>query len=319
MDQGDTIMKTTSLTLAVLVVFCSCAGAFRPDSDSGSGQSRTIRTTGAVRLTGSGGITIPGLAHPPEGMSVGLDGSLYLCDTPNARVLKVDPFGRILTAFNEFDSRAEGVFIPADVSVSGGIEVYVLDSGRSRVLRLDRNLRGAYTVYAPDSSQDRLFGAFGGIAFDPATGDIFVTDRDNGTIIRIDMLGGNIQTTGAFGSGRASLSAPAGIDVTPDGSLLIADEGGTVAIERHFGAEFTLIGRGVLESPFDVAAIDGGSFAVADRRGIVVFDSTGSALAAAGFDGDEPLAPRAIAYSDGILYVSDAASSTIRTYTLTRP
>ncbi len=297
--------------LAGFLLLTGCAGT-APETRRSAPE---IAAPAPISVTYAGSIAITGLKQAPDGISAGLDGSLYLCYASSGRVLRVERSGTLIASFNVIDPRSEGVFTPIDVSASSSIEVYVLDSSRSRVLRLDRNLRNAYTVYASDPNRRSLFAAFRGIAFDRISGDIFVTDSDNGTVIRIDMLGGVTQTTGTFGTTSVSLKEPAGIDISSDGAILIADRAlGAVAIQQNFGAEMNLVGKGILTAPVDVASLPEGFLAVADSRGIVVFDRNGNAVFTDSSTAERTITPRSIACFDNMLFVSDAASASILTY-----
>ena len=298
--------------ITLTIIPLSCASGTRP-------RPAEIKheTTGDMSLEFIGSIPNTGAVTSPGGITAGFDGSLYVCDHDNARIVRIDTNGRLLAQFEGFDSRTDPLFLPIDISVSGGIEVYVLDSAGSRVFRLDRNLKNAYAVYRSDSDEERRFGTFGGIAFDTRSGDLFISDRDNGAMIRIDMLGGNVQTTGGFGTGRQSLKKPAGLDMASDGSLVIADPGkGALAVLPHFGEAITFIGGDVLEAPTDVAEISPGTYAASDRHGIVIIDRHGTVHATAGFDESNVMSPRSVAFFNEILYVSDGETSSILMYRL---
>ena len=183
------------------------------------------------------------------------------------------------------------------------------------MLRFDRNLKNAYAIYKPKSDDKKLFSAFSGIAFDKTSGDLFITDRNNGTVIRIDMLGGNIHTAGGFGSEKLSFRDPAGLDVSSNGEIFIADKGnGAVAMLHHFGAEIKFIGKDILEAPVDVAVLPNELIAVADKGGVILFSRDGIPKAMAGFGVDRKINPRSVAYSEGKLYISDAYSASILVY-----
>ena len=310
--------------LFVFSIIISCGGAIekRSSADSGSrpsGHPVLPEVSGNIYLTYAGtlGDTIP--LKSPWGISFGIDGTLYICDRENSSIIRVDIAGNTISQFSGFDSRTERHFLPIDVSVSGGIEIYALDGADSRVLRFDRNLKNAYIVFKPDTDKERLFGTFNGLAFDKNSGDLFITDRNNGTVIRMDMLGGNIHTTGEFGSEKFSLRDPAGLDMSDDGILFIADRGyGAVAVLQHFGAELRFIGEDVLEAPVDVAVLPENRIAVADKRGIIILSRTGTPEAFAGFGVDRDIAPRSVAFSEGNLYISDASSSSILIYKINK-
>jgi len=304
----------------ILIIAVSCSGIIERRATLESGQKSLKplvlpKVSGYLKLTFVKTLGNNLNIKSPWGISFGIDGTLYICDRDNSSIIRLDSNGNIISRFSGFDSRTERLFLPIDVSVSGGIEIYALDSANSRVLRFDRNLKNAYAIYEPDFDKKRLFGTLNGLAFDKISGDIFITDRDNGTVIRIDMLGGNIHTTGEFGSEKLSLRKPAGLDVADDGTIFIADrEYGTVAILPHFGAELTFIGKDTLEAPVDVAVLPDNLVAVADRRGVLILNRTGIPQVLAGFGMDREMTPRSVAYLDGYIYISDVQSASVLVY-----
>jgi len=308
--------------VVLFVLFCALSCAVTPGRNTppGSGTGPRIpATAGTYTLTFVGHLGEQEVLRSPQGISFGIDGTLYVCDRDNSSIIRFDRSGGVVSQFNGFDSRTARMFLPIDVSVSGGIEIYVLDGANSRVLRFDRNLKNAYVIYTPDTDGNTLFTVLNGLAFDSVSGDLFITDRNNGAIIRIGMLGGNTHSSGRFGSEKASLREPAGLDVAPDGSLFVADMGnGAVGVLRHFGAGITFIGAEALEAPADVAVLPDSLLAVADRNGVVVMNRRGVPEAVAGFGIDRTMSPRSVAYHDGNLYISDTRSAAILVYRLNK-
>lgn len=302
-----------------LIVSLACCLALACASPSGmrsgaSGLTASDPDSASFTIEPMPSITVSADGLTPDELSVGLDGFLYLCDREQARMVRIDRTGQVRTTFSDIDSRAAGAFEPVDVSVAGGIEVYVLDGARSRVLRLDRNLRNATPVYTPETRAASTFGTFRGIALNPVSGDLFITDRHAGAIRRIDMLGGNIHESGGFGSGRASLRGPSGIHCTENGALAVADrDGDVIALQFHFGGELTLVGRGLLDEPEDVVWIDEVHVAVADRNGIAILDTRG--MIAGAIELDSPRI-RALTFHDGVIYAVDGVSGMVRRFTV---
>ena len=314
------MMRFVSLLLLLFVI--SCAGTVEKKSSSESHKQssenyKIPEVSGDVTLTFLKEIGSSINIKSPWGISFAVDGTLYICDRDNSSIIRIDKDGKVLSQFSGFDSRTESLFFPLDISISGGIEVYALDSANSRVLRFDRNLKNAYTIYKTDSEKGSIFGTFNGLAFDKISGDLFVTDRNNGTVIRIDMFGGNVHSSGSFGSEKFSLQMPAGLDVSDNGTLYIADRGGgAVAVSSHFGAPLKFIGGNSLEAPIDVSVLPDDLIAVADKKGVVILSTEGSVKALAGFETDRTMSPRSVAFSDSSLYISDARSSSILVYTI---
>ncbi|MFC1528342.1 NHL repeat-containing protein [Candidatus Latescibacterota bacterium] len=310
------------IALLFIYMFCSCSGTIDKGKLSGEmtvpePQSTPPVISGDIQLTYVESFGKTAGIVSPWGISFGVDGTLYVCDRDRSSIIRLDREGTGVSRFTGSGSRTERLYSPVDVCSTGGLAIYAVDAANSRVLRFDRNLKHSYVLYKKDSRENRLFSSFNGLAFNKTTGDLFVTDRDTGAIIRIDMLGGTIKSMGAFGSGKESLHEPAGLDVGDDGTIFIADKGaGAVAILRHFGAEIRYIGSKVLESPVDVAAITDSTVAVACKNGVLVLTTSGIAVGIAGYGTDRTMSPRSVAYREGKLFISDGVSGSILVYTI---
>ena len=161
-------------------------------------------------------------------------------------------------------------------------------------------------------------GGHGDFAFD-ASGRLYVPEYDNGVRVvtpdgRIDTLAG-IGREGYSGDGgparAAAFGAPHGLDVLPDGTVLVADSHNGV-IRRIDGATrvVTTIARG-FSAPVAIHALGDGSFYVVDAAASSVFrvsaDGARSPL------GTGLQAPVSIAVDgSGNVYVSELESRRIR-------
>ena len=317
-------VQSTALALMVILTgfIVSCAQVAGTGRGTGektpAHRDETVRppqVTGAVTLTFTGTYGDSAGIFSPWGISFGVDGTLYVCDRDRSSIIRLDSEGNALSRFSGYGSRVERLYSPIDICSSAGMSIYAVDSSNSRVLRFDRNLKNAFVMYRRDTSENRLFGSFSGLAFDKTTGDLYITDRDSSALIRIDMLGHTIKSRGAFGTGRESLREPAGLDVAGDGTILVADRGtGAVAVLDHFAAVIRHIGADALEAPVDVASLPDGNVAVADRSGIVILTESGVPAGKAGYGEDRDMTPRSLAYREGKLYVSDGVSGAILVY-----
>jgi DNA-binding beta-propeller fold protein YncE len=248
----------------------------------------------------------------PRGIAIGIDGSLYVCSRDRSSILRFDKDGKLISRFNGFDSRTAQVFLPFDIT---GTEVYALDNADSRIIRFDRNLKNAYVFFKPEADNSNLFGMFGGIAADKETGDLYLTDINNKSIVKIDMLTKKPRYTGSFGSEKISFREPAGLDVAPDGTIYIADRGlPGIGIMKYFGARVNFIGEGFMEAPNDVAVVSDSLLAVADKNGVLLLDTAGKARAALGYGIDREISPVSVAFSAGMIFISDVMSSSILVY-----
>jgi sugar lactone lactonase YvrE len=300
------------LGLSCAVIFFSCAA--KPGQEGVSKPTALPQTTGAVRLVFEGTFGEAGMLTL-GGISFGPDGSLYVCDTAHRALIRLGASGEVLARFGRTDSRKDRMLSPTDVAAGSGIDIFVLDGVNSRVFRLDRNLRDASPLTSGGAGNPSRFGTFAGIALDSESGDIYLTETSDGTVVRLDLAGNIVQDSGSFGSGKRSLRDPEGIDAAPGGVLYIADRGlYAVAVTARFGADIRLLGKGALEAPVDVAALHGGRIAVADARGILILSGAGVPEGFAGYGSDREMSPHSIAYHEGKLFVADARSRSILVY-----
>jgi streptogramin lyase len=86
-----------------------------------------VAGTGETGYTGDGGPAKTAKLAGPKGISVAPDGSLYLADTENHAIRRIDPAGVITTVLSNL-KRPHGIFVAADG------KVYVADSENHRIL-----------------------------------------------------------------------------------------------------------------------------------------------------------------------------------------
>lgn len=190
------------------------------------------------------------------------------------------------TAFYEVSLRTrarrlvgQGFAHPMFLNFGPGGFLYVADEGRiwrfepdgSKTPIAGNGTRGLAGDGGPATSAQ--LGGHGDFAFD-AAGNLYISEYDNGVRIvtpdgRIDTLGG-IGREGYSGDGGparlAAFGAPHGLDVLPDGTVIVADSHNGV-IRRIDGATriVTTIARD-FTAPVGVDARPDGSIYVADAR-----------------------------------------------------
>lgn len=231
-------------------------------ADTQNRRIRAVRPNGIIvtvaggartAYTGDGGpATHAGISRAVEGLTVGPEGSLYITDTLNHRIRRVDGVGTIRTVagrgkqgFSGDGGRATEADIntPEAIAVAPDGTMYVADSGnnRLRVVRPDgviQTLAGDGTGGC-DRQGDRRPAQLAcpqGLALD-ASGSLYIADSLNnrvrrltpdGTIVTIAGTG----TAGYSGDGglatAAELSVPQGLALATDGSLYIVDRGNHV-------------------------------------------------------------------------------------------
>ncbi|HUO59096.1 MAG TPA: NHL repeat-containing protein [Candidatus Acidoferrales bacterium] len=228
-------------------------------ADSGNNVVRRITSAGVISTvagTGTAGNGAPGgLAtttnlNGPSGVAIDGSGNLYIADTNNNLIRKVDLSTGILTTFagngasafsgdggpaiNASFNKPQGIFIDS----SGNL--FVADTSNHSVRKIAASAGTVSTVagngtYGSGGDNGLATGAVLSGPTDVVTdssGDLFIADPSNSVIRKVTASSGDITTvagsgvSGYSGNGQsataAQLDQPSGI-VFLNGSLLIAD------------------------------------------------------------------------------------------------
>ncbi len=214
------------------------------------GSLKTIAGNGTAGESGDGNSAPLAELNDPGGIAFDPSGNLYIADTYNNVVRKVDTSGNISifagTGNGGFSgdggpATAAELLIPFSVTSDSAGNIYIQDTGNSVVRKVDTT--GKITTFAGTPGVAGHAGDGGaatgatlsenqGARFDSA-GNLFVPQCDDAAIRKIDTAGTITTVAGSFTEGfsgdggqatSAQLNCPSGVAIDPVGNFYIADE-----------------------------------------------------------------------------------------------
>jgi sugar lactone lactonase YvrE len=268
-------------------------------SDGGSGTIWQIAADEIVKQ-------VAGNLDVPSAIAFAPDGTLVVAETGSHTVVRVDPRSgqsqliagvRGRSGFKDGDAATALFNAPVGVAVGTDGTIYVADTYNDRIRAIDaqsrvRTLAGGDApgmVDAP-AGADARFDTPCGIAV-AADGALMVADTGNNRLRRVEQNGAvkTIAGTGERGEAdgtpfAASFDEPMGLAVETDGTVYVADAGGsTLRVYRH-GTEpqvLTLIahhGSGVFDGPLADARVRAPSGVAVASNGTLIIADTGNRL-----------------------------------------
>src|ERR1051326_3854988 len=228
-------------------------------ADTANNRIRRIASNGTVTtLAGDG---TPGLQdgagnqarfNAPQGIAVDSDGNVYVADTGNSAVRKIDGAGTVSTVAGDGSigsNDSPGARFDGLVGIAverQNIYVYLADSGNHRIRRLDVSgtvitVSGAERGFKDGSAAQARCAEPSGIAID-SDGQIIVADTVNSLIRAVDpnlaASGSNQAVTTLAGTGIRGLTdgtgdiarffTPRGLAISNSSAIIVADTGNQV-------------------------------------------------------------------------------------------
>ena len=172
------------------------------------GQDGTISTIagfGTPAFSGDGGPAIRAALNHPRAVAVDSAGVVYIADTGNNRVRKVDLQGNISTV-------ADSLSGPSGVAVDAAGALYIADTGHNQVFRGGTVIAGTgVCCYSGDGglSTAAQLHAPAGLAVD-GTGNVYIADAGNSAVRVLHPVSGTISISSVVNgaSNRAGAIAP---------------------------------------------------------------------------------------------------------------
>jgi sugar lactone lactonase YvrE len=194
---------------------------------SGGTITRVAGTIGSPGLAGDGGAAVSALLNSPTALAVNSGGAVFVADAGNSRIRKFTPGGNIATfAGSGFGFSGDGgpataadLSNPQGIAVDGSGNVYIADTGNSKIRKVDN--AGTITSVASISSS--------GVAVGPAGRVIAASSSPSSLVVEVTPSGPQpIAGTGAHaysGDGGpatlAELLYPSAVAVDASGDIFI--------------------------------------------------------------------------------------------------
>ncbi len=213
-----------------------------------NGAITTIAGTGVEGFSGDGGPAAEAMLGRPAGLAVDAAGNLYIADSTNHRIRRIDTNGIITTVagngiagFSGDDGPAiqASLQFPIGVAVDSFLNLYIADGDNNRI----RKVTPSGTIRTVAGGGAGRFSGDGGpataaalnipedVALD-AAGNLYIADAGNNRVRKVDSNGTitTVAGTGADGfsgdggpSTSAMLNFPWGLATNSAGYLFIAD------------------------------------------------------------------------------------------------
>ena len=271
-----------------------------------TGTTTTIAGDETRGFGGDGGPAGDADIYNPRGVTVDSAGNLYIADTSNHRIRRVDSEGVITTIAGDGTRGFGGDGGPAtqaqlrnpeDVAVDSAGNLYIADTSNHRIRRVDSE--GVITTIAGSGESgfdgdggpavEAWLGGPSGVAVD-GTGNLYIADRLNHRVRKVDSAG-IITTIAGWGESvynfttggdgvpatQATLGSPAGLAVDGAGNLYIADWGDHRVRKVDSAGIITTIAGSIEGNPWGFSG-DGGPAVEArlDGPSGVAVDGTGN-------------------------------------------
>ena len=234
-------------------LYIADGGGSRIRKVDAAGVITTIAGNGRRGYSGDEGAAEVAQLNSPSGVAADGDGNLYIADSGNHRIRKIDASsGHISTIAGTGTAGYSGdggaataaqLNSPRGMAVDGAGNLYIADWNNRRVRKVDP--KGAITTVAGGgtlltffadggAATAALLGQINDVAAD-ASGNLYISDLSTSLIRKVDASSGHISTIAGTGTAgysgdggaaeAAQLNLPNGLAVDGAGNIYIADSG----------------------------------------------------------------------------------------------
>jgi len=204
----------------------------------------------------------------PMGLDVASDGTIFVADNGQAKVLAFRPDGKLVGAFG----KAGELVNPTDVAVApDGRAIFVADSKEHRIVVFDRASAEKLREFGRGGEGDGEFAFPTSLAF-TGDGNLLVVDQINARVQLVTPAGEYLDQFGRRGVGFGEFVRPKDVAVDEVGFIYVVDNAFNNV--QLFDADFSLltfvgeggVGPGQFAGASGIA-VQGDRFAVVDQLG----------------------------------------------------
>lgn len=210
-----------------------------------------------------------GQFYGAEGIALDAAGRIYVADTYNCRVVRIDDMnGTNWTEYGGVCGAGQGQFAdPSAIALDALGRVYVLDAGNCRIVRIDDLSGTNWIAYGSMGAGTGQFSQYlTSLAIDGAD-RVYVADTGNRRLVRVDdMTGANWTTltqSVPIGGVSYSFQSPVAVSLDAAGRIYVGDnesyQPAVIRVDDMTGAGWTQIYTGAIGGIHSVAVDAAGS------------------------------------------------------------
>ena len=165
----------------------------------------------------------------PRNMEVAQDGSIYVLDTGNHRILHMSSEGAILNSWGEFGTSDSGSGLPGTFNEPWGIAIdpegyiFIADTWNHRIQKFtpDGDFLTTWGQFGQRETSESFWGPRDVVV--DQFGHVYVSDTGNKRIVVFDGDGQFLAEFGDAGLGDGQFDEPSGLALDDKGNLYVAD------------------------------------------------------------------------------------------------